>query len=167
MKPKITRRLIMLLAFMLADYNVLASMTCMKGCEHGSHIRCSPDSTGCSDGEICSRFQIASVQTAMGDKLENMVTMQCMSKEECKTNKEASETDLQTTAQTLGELLGNALQRPSGKIEFACCDQNYCNSEPVSEMKIDQVEASGAGGIFENHFMFYMALSSTFIYFSS
>ena len=55
----------------------------------------------------------------------------------------------------------------SGKIEFACCNQNDCNSKPVSEMTIDQVKASGAEGIFENHFMFYMALGSTFICFSS
>ena len=53
----------------------------------------------------------------------------------------------------------------SGKIEFACCNQNDCNSKPVSEMKID--EASGAGGLFKNHLMFYMALGSTFIHFSS
>ena len=63
----------------------------------------------------------------------------------------------------------------SGKIEFACCNQNNdCNSKPVSDMKIEEVEedenedeASGAGGLFENHLMFYMALGLTIIYFSS
>ena len=55
----------------------------------------------------------------------------------------------------------------SGIIEFACCNQNDCNSKPVSEMKIEEVEASGAGGLFENQLMLYMMLGSIFIYFSS
>jgi len=92
--------------------------------------------------------------------------MQCMTKEECKTNKDATETDLKTTVTSLKALTDFGLKYPSGKIKFACCNQNDCNSKPVSEMKIDQVEASGAVGIFENHFIFYMAIGSTFIHFS-
>jgi len=163
MKPKTNRRLIVLLTFMLADYNVLASLSCLNGCKHDTRS-CESTATGCSDGEICSRFQMEEVNDGMYD-FNDYVTMQCMSKEECKTNKKATQSDLETIATKLVTDAG--LYSASGKIEFACCDQNECNLKPVSEMKIDQVEASGAGGLFENHLMFYMALGLTIIYFSS
>jgi len=165
MKPKTNRRLIVLLTFMLADYNVLASLSCLNGCKHDTRS-CESTATGCSDGEICSRFQMEEVDDGMDD-FYDFVAMQCMSKEECKTNKEATQSDLETIASNLKALTGAGLFGARGKIEFACCDQNDCNLKPVSEMKIDQVEASGAGGLFENHLMFYMALGLTIIYFSS
>ena len=64
MKPKTNRRLIVLLTFMLADYNVLASISCMDGCQHDGLV-CEPTATGCSDGEICSRFQMEEVDDGM------------------------------------------------------------------------------------------------------
>jgi len=174
MKPKTRSRLILLLTFMLARHNVFASINCLSGCQHNTHSSCDATSTGCSEGEICSRFQIESIEDEDGRQLSDMVAMQCMSIEECKTNKEASESDLRKTAANLKVLFDAKFEQVGEKIEFACCNQNDCNSKPVSEMKIEEVEggenedeASGAGGLFENHLMFYMMLGSTFIYFSS
>ena len=66
MKPKTRRRLILLLTFMLARHNVIASISCMSGCQHKDHSSCDPSSTVCSEGEICSRFQIYAAYTKAG-----------------------------------------------------------------------------------------------------
>ena len=65
MKPKTRSRLILLLTFMLARHNVFASINCLSGCQHDSHSSCDASSTGCSDGEICSRFQMEEVDDGM------------------------------------------------------------------------------------------------------
>jgi len=156
----------LLLTFMLAHYNVLASLSCLNGCKHDTRS-CNPTPTRCSDGEICSRFQMEQVSDGMSNKFDDFVAMQCMSKEDCKTNKKATQSDLETIASNLKALTGAGLFGASGMIEFACCDQNECNLKLVSEMKIDQVEANGAERLFKNYLMFYMALGSTIIYFSS
>ena len=44
--------------------------------------------------------------------LYDMVLLQCLSLEDCKTNKEASETDLQTTVTNLKALNDAGLQNP-------------------------------------------------------
>jgi len=167
MKPKSSRRLILLLTFMLARRNVLGSVSCLSGCQHSEYEACTPTDTGCSDGEVCSRFEVPEFVNGKFTKFEDVVLMQCMTKEDCKTNKEASETDLMETVINLKTFTDAKMLSPGGKIEFACCDQNDCNSKKVSEMKIDQVEANGAERLFENYLMFYMALSLTFICFSS
>jgi len=110
MKLKTNRRLIFLLTFMLANYNVLASMSCMNGCQHEDHFACEPSANDCSDGEICSRFKIAEAYDG-SSKRENMVVMQCMSIEECKTNKEATELDLATTVRNLEAFTESNLDR--------------------------------------------------------
>jgi len=163
----------LLLTFMVANYNVLASISCMSGCGPQGFAGCQSTSTTCSDGEICSKFKIESM-IMVSQEFRGMVEMQCMTIEDCKTNQGLSQSDLLTAASNLKALTRQSLTDPSGKIEFACCNQNDCNSKPVSEMKNDEVEgdeneveASGAGGIFENHLMFYMALGSIIIYFSS
>ena len=72
MKLKTNRRLIFLLTFMLANYNVLASLSCLKGCQHSTHNACKPTSTGCSDGEICSRFKIEEAYDDTGEWFKNL-----------------------------------------------------------------------------------------------
>ena len=67
MKPKTSRRLFLLLTFVLAGYNVLASISCLSGCQNDRLTKCNEQpATDCSDDEMCSRFQIESSNAGQG-----------------------------------------------------------------------------------------------------